>query len=66
VREAVITGFDDLPTHFATTDFLFGNYVEDSNIVRASVAFVLAVFKAVEEAVLFYTSKQGASFDRVR
>jgi hypothetical protein len=65
VREAVITGFDDLPTHFATADFLFGNYAKDSNIVRASVVFVLAVFKAVEEAVLFYTSKQGSSSNRV-
>jgi hypothetical protein len=44
---------------------LFGNYAKDSNIVRASVVFVLAVFKAVEEAVLFYTSKQGSSSNRV-
>lgn len=62
MREAVITGFDDLPKFFATADFYFGNYADDQNIVRASVAFVLATLKAIEEAVLFYTSKQGECF----
>jgi hypothetical protein len=62
VREAVITAFDDLPTLFATADFYFRNYADDQNIVKASVAFVLSTFKAVEETVMFYTSKQGEPF----
>ncbi|KAH5355652.1 hypothetical protein HBI48_130480 [Parastagonospora nodorum] len=58
VREAVTTGFDDLPTFFASADFFLSNYPDDENIQRSSVAFVLSVFKTIEEAILFYTSKQ--------
>ncbi|KAJ8125353.1 hypothetical protein O1611_g8286 [Lasiodiplodia mahajangana] len=59
VRETVNTGFDDLPEVFARIDFYFKSYPDDRNIAGASVDLVLAIFKAVEEAVIFYTSAQG-------
>ena len=47
------TGFDDLPTLFASADFYLSNYQDDENIQRSSVAFVLSVLKTIEEAILF-------------
>lgn len=61
VRETVNTGFDDLPEVFIRIDFYFQSYPRDSNIFMASVELVLVIFKAIEEAVRFYTSPQGTS-----
>ncbi|KAJ2989594.1 hypothetical protein NUW58_g3394 [Xylaria curta] len=58
VRETANSGFDDLPQIFASIDFYFKSYPKDQNIFTASVHLVLAVFKAIEEAVRFYTSTQ--------
>ncbi|KAI0468397.1 hypothetical protein F4859DRAFT_490319 [Xylaria cf. heliscus] len=59
VRETVNSGFDDLPEAFARMDFYFKSYPTDQNILKASVGLVLAIFKAIEEAVGFYTSAQA-------
>ncbi|TRX87794.1 hypothetical protein FHL15_011316 [Xylaria flabelliformis] len=58
VRETVNSGFDDLPEVFARIDFYFRSYPMDQNILMASVGLVLAIFKAIEEAIRFYTSSQ--------
>ncbi|RYP66421.1 hypothetical protein DL771_007830 [Monosporascus sp. 5C6A] len=59
VRETVNSGFDDLPEGFARMDFYCKSYRKDQNIFMASVYLVLAIFKAIEEAVKFYTSVQA-------
>ncbi|KAI0183770.1 hypothetical protein EV127DRAFT_446185 [Xylaria flabelliformis] len=59
VRETVNSGFDDLPEVFVRMDFYFKSYPRDKNILTASVSLVLAIFKAIEEAVRFYTSSQA-------
>ncbi|KAI1737675.1 hypothetical protein F4680DRAFT_427593 [Xylaria scruposa] len=58
VRETVNSGFDDLPEVFARMDFYLKLYPKDRNILMASVGLVLAIFKAIEEAIRFYTSSQ--------
>ena len=55
------SGFDNLPDTFAKINFYIGSYVEDQNIMTASVDLVLTIFKAIEETVKFYTSNQGTS-----
>ncbi|KAK7994754.1 hypothetical protein PG990_013527 [Apiospora arundinis] len=59
VRETVNSGFDDLPDTFIRMDFYLKTYPKDENILRASIDLVLAIFKAIEEAVKFYTSPQA-------
>ncbi|KAK8118089.1 uncharacterized protein PG998_006370 [Apiospora kogelbergensis] len=59
VRETVNSGFDDLPETFVTMDFNLKAYPKDGNILAASIDLVLAIFKAIEEAVRFYTSAQA-------
>ncbi|KAK7423574.1 hypothetical protein QQX98_001032 [Neonectria punicea] len=59
VRETVNSEFDDLPDSFATMSFYFEAYPDDESIVVASVDLVFAIFKAIEEAVKFYTSIQA-------
>ncbi|KAI0457387.1 hypothetical protein F5B21DRAFT_93390 [Xylaria acuta] len=65
VRETVNSGFDDLPEVFAIMDFYLKSYPKDQNILTASVDLVLAIFKAIEEAVGFYTSAQVKHAGRV-
>ncbi|KAI0872212.1 hypothetical protein GGS24DRAFT_468408 [Hypoxylon argillaceum] len=65
VRETVNTGFDDLPEVFTRIDFYFQSYPRDSNIFMASVELVLVIFKAIEEAVRFYTSPQATRAGRI-
>ncbi|KAI1748401.1 hypothetical protein F4782DRAFT_534505 [Xylaria castorea] len=65
VRETVNSGFDDIPEVFARMDFYFKSYPKDQNILMASVGLVLTIFKAVEEAVRFYTSAQAKHAGRV-
>ncbi|KAK8137126.1 hypothetical protein PG984_005066 [Apiospora sp. TS-2023a] len=59
VRETVNSGFDDLPETFIRMDFYLKSYPKDHNILGASVELVLAIFRAIEEAVRFYTSAQA-------
>ncbi|KAK6857868.1 hypothetical protein PG995_005567 [Apiospora arundinis] len=59
VRETVNSGFDDLPETFVRVDFYLKTYPKDDNILKASIDLVLAIFKAIEEAVRFYTSPQA-------
>ncbi|KAJ8110804.1 hypothetical protein ONZ43_g5783 [Nemania bipapillata] len=59
IRETVNTGFDDLPEAFARIEFYFNSFAKDRNIFIASVELVLYIFKAIEEAIRFYTSTQG-------
>lgn len=42
-------------------DFYLQSYPKDQNIHMACVDLVVAVFKAIEEAIEFYTSAQGRS-----
>ncbi|KAI0100560.1 hypothetical protein GGR51DRAFT_532420 [Nemania sp. FL0031] len=65
VRETVNTGFDDLPEVFARIEFYFKSYPDDGNISIVSVDLALAIFKAIEEAVIFYTSAQAKRAGRV-
>ncbi|KAI5920705.1 hypothetical protein F4810DRAFT_723127 [Camillea tinctor] len=58
VRETVNSGFDDLPDCFVKIDFNFSSYPKDQNIIDASIDLVFVTFKAIEEAVRFYTSSQ--------
>lgn len=59
MREAVNIGFDNLPMFFAQANHYFKIYSGDQNIFQASVKFVLMTLKAIEEAIMFYTSTQG-------
>ncbi|KAI8625203.1 hypothetical protein F5Y19DRAFT_489877 [Xylariaceae sp. FL1651] len=59
VRETVNSGFDNLPEAFEKIDFFFKSYPEDQNIFRVSVQLVLAIFRAIEEAIKFYSSAQA-------
>ncbi|KAF5020732.1 hypothetical protein F66182_7234 [Fusarium sp. NRRL 66182] len=59
VREEVKSAFEDLPDLFAKTDFYLHSYPKDANIIEASVNLVLAVFKAIENSIKFYTSTQA-------
>ncbi|KAI1130784.1 hypothetical protein F5Y10DRAFT_234803 [Nemania abortiva] len=65
VRETVNTGFDDLPEVFAKIDFYFKSYPDDRNISIICVDLVLTIFRAIEEAVIFYTSAQAKRAGRV-
>ncbi|KAK8045967.1 hypothetical protein PG996_014031 [Apiospora saccharicola] len=60
VRETVNSGFDDLPETFARMEFYLKSYPKDENIFGALIDLVFAIFKAIEEAIRFYTSAQGS------
>ncbi|KAK7953132.1 hypothetical protein PG988_013826 [Apiospora saccharicola] len=60
VRETVNSGFDDLPETFARMEFYLKSYPKDENIFGALIDLVFAIFKAIEEAICFYTSAQGS------
>ncbi|KAK6836030.1 hypothetical protein PG987_006525 [Apiospora arundinis] len=59
VRDTVNSGFDDLPEIFIRVDLYLKTYPGDENIVAASIDLVFSIFKAIEEAVRFYTSAQA-------
>ncbi|WQF76560.1 hypothetical protein CDEST_01574 [Colletotrichum destructivum] len=59
VREEVTTSFDDLPEAFEKMDFYLQTYRKDENIVSASCNLVCAIFRAIENAIAFYTSHQA-------
>ncbi|GJC94820.1 hypothetical protein ColKHC_03646 [Colletotrichum higginsianum] len=59
VREEVTTSFDELPEAFEKMDFYLQTYRKDENIVSASCNLVCAIFRAIENAIAFYTSHQG-------
>ncbi|KAK8054512.1 hypothetical protein PG994_009579 [Apiospora phragmitis] len=59
VRETVHSGFDDLPETFVRIEFYMKSYPKDENILAVSIDLVLAIFKAIEEAIGFYTSAQA-------
>ncbi|KAK8001000.1 hypothetical protein PG991_013222 [Apiospora marii] len=61
VRDTVHSGFDDLPETFGRMEFYLKSYPKDQNILEALIDLVLAIFKAVEEAIRFYTSAQGGN-----
>jgi hypothetical protein len=58
-RETATSSLNDLTVSFEIIDLSFRSYPEDENILQCSISLVLAVFKAIEAAVKFYTSSQG-------
>ncbi|KAF3054786.1 hypothetical protein GL218_07411 [Daldinia childiae] len=58
VRGEISTGFDDMGDGFATIDFYVTVFPNDQNIIKAAEKVVLAVLKAVEQAIGFFTSHQ--------
>jgi hypothetical protein len=59
VRQEVNSSLEDLPDSFAKMDMYLQSYPKDANIVKASTNLVLAIFKAIENSIKFYTSVQG-------
>ncbi|KAJ3466703.1 hypothetical protein MRS44_004267 [Fusarium solani] len=59
VRQEVNSSLEDLPDSFAKMDMYLQSYPKDANIVKASTNLVLAIFKAIENSIKFYTSVQA-------
>lgn len=59
VRQEVNSSLEDLPDSFAKMDMYLQSYPKDANIIKASTDLVLAIFKAIENSIKFYTSVQG-------
>ncbi|KAI1483383.1 hypothetical protein F4774DRAFT_367387, partial [Daldinia eschscholtzii] len=58
VREEISTSFDDMTNGFGTIEFYVTMFPNDNNVVEAAEKVVLAILKAVEQAISFYISHQ--------
>ena len=61
-RSKANSGFDDLPVSLGTMDFYLQMYPDDPVIIEASVNLVVAMFKAIENSVAFYTGHKGGFY----
>ncbi|OTB15343.1 hypothetical protein K445DRAFT_12109 [Daldinia sp. EC12] len=58
VREEISTGFDDMSDGFDAIDFYVTMFPSDRNVIETAKKVVLAILKAVEQAIGFYISHQ--------
>ncbi|KAG6361195.1 hypothetical protein INS49_009419 [Diaporthe citri] len=58
-REDVLTSLSDLDKTFSNIDSFAATFPTDQNVRKASVSLVVAIFQAVEHAIVFFTKSAG-------
>lgn len=58
-REEVLTSISDLDKTFSNIDSFAATFPTDHNVRQASVSLVVAIFQAVEHAIVFFTKSAG-------
>lgn len=58
-REEVLTSLSDLDKTFSNIDSFAATFPTDQNVRQASVSLVVAIFQAVEHAIVFFTQSAG-------
>lgn len=58
-REEVLTSLSDLDKTFSNIDSFAATFPTDQNVRQASVSLVVAIFQAVEHAIVFFTKSAG-------
>lgn len=58
-REEVLTSLSDLEKTFSNIDSFAATFPTDQNVRQASVYLVVAIFQAVEHAIVFFTKSAG-------
>lgn len=58
-REEVLTSLSDLDKTFSNIDSFAATFPTDQNVRQASVSLVMAIFQAVEHAIVFFTESAG-------
>ncbi|KAK4454248.1 hypothetical protein QBC34DRAFT_155738 [Podospora aff. communis PSN243] len=57
VRKAMSEAFDDLQFHFSVVELFLETYPKDQPIRASSITLVAAIFRAVELAIYYFTSR---------
>lgn len=57
VRKTVLEAFDDLQFHFSVVELFLETYPKDQPIRAASVSLVSVIFRAVELAIFYFTTR---------
>lgn len=58
-REEILTSLSDLDKTFSNIDSFAATFPTDQNVREASVILVVAIFQAVEHAIVFFTKSAG-------
>lgn len=58
-REEILTSLSDLDKTFSNIDSFAATFPRDQNVRQASVTLVVAIFQAVEHAIVFFTKSAG-------